>query len=172
MIGVSLLDSEFDSFPNATNLPYFVSVAQATGTPVPPRDLTGSANHFSPFWRFSLMAEWNGTVPIKENLGWYFRLEEQYTDDQNLGAETNNNPQTIQEAYHVVNARLGLRSQDDKWELAIFVKNAFDKGYCQTIYNQPIGTTIGLVDPLTRGGMQRCVLGTPQTWGVEAAYSF
>jgi len=113
VIGVSLLDSEFDSFPNATNLPYIVSVAQATATPVPPRNLTGSANHFSPFWRFSMMAEWTGTVPIKENLGWYFRFEEQYTDSQNLGAETNNNPQTIQEAYHVVNARLGLRSQDD-----------------------------------------------------------
>lgn len=172
VIGVSLLDSEFDSFPDATNLPYIVSVAQATGTPVPPRNLTGSANHFSPFWRFSMMAEWTGTVPTKENLGWYFRLEEQYTDDQNLGAETNNNPQTIQDAYHVVNARLGLRGQDDKWELAVFVKNAFDKGYCQTIFNQPVGTTIGLVDPVTKGGMQRCVLGTPQTWGVEAVYSF
>ena len=172
VIGVSLLDSNFDSFPNATNLPYFVSVAQATNTPIPPRNLTGAANHFSPFWRFSLMGEWSGTVPVKKDLGWYFRLEEQYTDDQNLGAETNDNPQTIQPGYHVVNARLGIRSQDDKWELAMFVRNAFDKGYCQTIYNQPIGTTIGLVDPVTKGGMQRCVLGTPRVWGIEAAYSF
>lgn len=172
VIGVSLLNSNFDSFPNATNLPYFVSVAQATNTPIPPRNLTGAANHFSPFFRFSLMGEWSGTVPVKKDLGWYFRLEEQYTDDQNLGAETNDNPQTIQKGYHVVNARLGIRSQNDKWELAAFVKNAFDKGYCQTIYNQPIGTTIGLVDPVTKGGMQRCVLGTPRVWGVEATYSF
>ena len=172
VIGVSLLDSNFDSFPNATNLPYIVSVAQANGTPVPPRNLTGAANHFSPFWRFSLVGEWTGTVPVKKDLGWYFRLEEQYTDDQNLGAETNDNPQTIQPGYHVVNARLGIRSQDDKWELAAFVRNAFNKGYCQTIYNQPIGTTIGLVDSTTKGGMQRCVLGTPRVWGIEAAYSF
>ena len=172
VIGASILDSNFDSFPNATNLPYIVSVAQATNTPVPPRNLTGSANHFSPFWRYSMMAEWTGTASKKYDLGWYFRLEHQYVDDQNLGAETNNNPQTIQPGYHIVNARLGLRSQNDKWELAFFVKNAFNKGYCQTIYNQPIGTTIGLVDPVTKGGMQRCVLGNPRTWGAEATYSF
>lgn len=172
VIGASILDSNFDSFPNATNLPYFVSVAQATNTPVPPRNLTGAANHFSPFWRYSMMAEWTGTASKKYNLGWYFRLEHQYTDDQNLGAETNDNPQTIQPGYHIVNARIGLRSNNDKWELAFFVKNAFNKGYCQTIYNQPIGTTIGLVDPVTKGGMQRCVLGNPRTWGAEATYSF
>lgn len=172
VIGASILDSNFDSFPNATNLPYIVSVAQANGTPVPPRNLTGAANHFSPFWRYSMMAEWTGTASKKYGLGWYFRLEHQYVDDQNLGAETNDNPQTIQPGYHIVNARIGLRGQDDKWELAFFVKNAFNKGYCQTIYNQPIGTTIGLVDPVTKGGMQRCVLGNPRTWGAEATYSF
>jgi hypothetical protein len=28
------------------------------------------------------------------------------------------------------------------------------------------------VDPVSLGGMQRCVLGTPQTFGVEAGYRF
>jgi iron complex outermembrane receptor protein len=70
------------------------------------------------------------------------------------------------------NARGGLRGPGEKWEVSMFVRNAFNKHYCQTIFNQPIGTTLGLVDPTTGGGMQRCVLGTPRTWGVEAAYSF
>jgi iron complex outermembrane receptor protein len=65
-----------------------------------------------------------------------------------------------------------VRGLDEKWELSMFVRNAFNKGYCQTVFNQPIGTTLGLVDATTLGGMQRCVLGTPRTWGVEAAYSF
>lgn len=172
VMGVSFLDSEFDSFPNATNLPYIVAVAQATGTAVPPRDLTGSPNHFSPAWQFSIMNEFSGAVPGRDNLGWYLRAEFQYISDQNLGAETNSNPQTIQQGYNLFNARLGVRSQDDKWEISAFVRNAFDEGYCQTMFNQPIGTTLQLVDPVTRGGMQRCVLGAPQTWGVEAAYSF
>jgi iron complex outermembrane receptor protein len=185
VMGVGLIDSEFDSFPNATNLPAVVAATQTTNStraaqglpplPVPPRDLTGTANHFSPTWQFSLMAEWSGAVPRMDNLGWYLRMEHQYVSDQNLGAETNNNPQTIQEGYNLFNARLGVRSQDDKWDLAIFVRNAFDEGYCQTMYNQPVGTTLGLVNPAPagdNGGMQRCVMGAPQTWGIEASYSF
>lgn len=185
VMGVGLIDSEFDSFPNATNLPAVVAATQTTNStraaqglpplPVPPRDLTGAANHFSPTWQFSLMAEWSGAVPRMDNLGWYLRMEHQYVSDQNLGAETNNNPQTIQEGYNLFNARLGVRSQDDKWDLAIFVRNAFDEGYCQTMYNQPVGTTLGLVNPAPagdNGGMQRCVMGAPQTWGIEASYSF
>ncbi|MBF8269226.1 MAG: hypothetical protein HW386_935 [Gammaproteobacteria bacterium] len=186
VMGVGLLDSEFDSFPNATNLPAIVAATQATnnarallGLPplaVPPQDLTGTSNHFSPTWQFSLMAEWSGAVPKMDKLGWFLRLEHQYVSDQNLGAETNNNPQSIQQGYNLINARLGIRSQDGKWELATFVRNAFDEGYCQTIFNQPVGTTLGLVNPAAtggdNGGMQRCVMGAPQTWGVEASYSF
>ena len=183
VMGVSLLDSEFDSFPNATNLPAIVAATQATnnaraamGLPpigVPPRNLTSSANHFSPFWQFSIMGEWSGLIPSQDNLGWYFRLEHQYTGSQNVGAETNNNPQTIQDDYNLINARLGIRTMDDKWELAAFVRNAFDEDYCQTMFNQPIGTTLGLVSSgPDRGGMQRCVLGKPRVWGIEAAYRF
>ena len=185
VMGVGLIDSEFDSFPNATNLPAIVAATQATNNaraalglpplPVPPRDLTGSANHFSPTWQFSLMAEWSGAVPKLDNLGWFLRMEHQYVAEQNLGAETNNNPQSIQAGYNLINARLGIRSQDDKWELSVFVRNAFDEGYCQTIYNQPVGTTLGLVNPAPvgdNGGMQRCVMAAPQTWGIEAVYSF
>jgi iron complex outermembrane receptor protein len=105
-------------------------------------------------------------------MSWFVRGEYQFIDDQNVGAETNGNPQSIQEGYELVNARIGLRGADARWELSAFVRNAFDEEYCQTIFNQPIGTTLGLVDPVSLGGMQRCVLGAPQTWGVEVAYRF
>jgi len=182
VMGVSLLDSNFDSFPNATNLPAVVATTQNTnralaqlGLPpiaVPPLDLTGTRNHFSPEWQFSLMAEWSGAVPKMDKLGWYLRLEHQYVSAQNIGAETNNNPQTVQDDYQLMNLRFGIRSRNDKWDVAMFARNVFDKGYCQTIYNQPVGTTLGLVDPATGGGMQRCVMGEPRTWGIEASYSF
>jgi iron complex outermembrane receptor protein len=71
-----------------------------------------------------------------------------------------------------VNARLGLRGPGNRWEVSAFVRNAFEQEYCQTIFNQPIGTTLGLVDPVSLGGMQRCVLGVPRTFGVEAVYRF
>ena len=191
VIGVSYLDSEFGSFPNATALPAVVASVQAQNSainaanqvraammlpllpliPPPTQSITGQSNHFSPEWQLSAMAEYSNTIPDM-NLGWFIRGEYQYVADQNIGAETNQNPQGIQEGYSIVNARIGIRSADESWELAGFVHNAFDEGYCQTMFNQPIGTTLGLVDATTLGGMQRCVLGNPQTFGVEAAYRF
>lgn len=169
--GVSYLDSEFDSFPNATALPAIVASAQAVNAIPAPQDLTGERNHFSPEWTFSLTSEWRDTIG-DSGLGWFVRGEYQYVDDQNVGAETNQNPQSIQEAYDLVNARAGITGADATWEIAVFGKNITNEGYCQTIFNQPIGTTLGLVDPLTLGGMQRCVLGAPQTYGIEASYRF
>ncbi len=184
VMGLSYLDSEFDSFPNATNLPAAVAVNQAQNrvllragmppVPVPPQDLTGTRNHFSPKWQLSLMGEYTNAIPGYA-LDWYVRGEFQYVSSQNVGAETNNNPQSVQSGYETVNARLGVRSQGAGWELSAFVRNVFDEGYCQAIFNQPIGTTLGLVDPNTgggMGGMQRCVLGTPRTYAIEAAYRF
>ena len=181
MVGLSYLDSEFDSFPNATNLPAVVAATQATNNaraalglpplPVPPRDLAGQSNHFSPEWQFSTVAEWEDILR-NTNMSWFIRGEYQYVAEQNVGAETNQNPQTLEDSVNIVNARLGLRGSNDKWELSAFVRNAFDDTSCQTMFNQPIGTTLGLVDPVTLGGMQRCVLGAPRTWGIEAAYRF
>lgn len=177
VLGLSYLDSEFNYFPNATNLPAVVAATQAanraSGTinPVPPLDLKGKRNHFSPKWKLSLTGEWTDALP-GTSLYWFLRGEYQYIGEQNVGAETNQNPQSIQKAYSLVNARIGLRGSGDKWELATYVRNAADEGYCQTIYNQPIGTTLGLVDPATGGGLQRCVLGAPRTFGVEASYRY
>jgi iron complex outermembrane receptor protein len=181
VIGVSYLDSEFDSFPNATAMPAVVAQVQAINRqrtaqgmpplPVPGQDLTGKRAHFSPKWQLSLAAEWSDIIP-NTRLSWFTRGEYQYISDQNIGAETNANPQSIQDGYDIVNARLGVRGQNDGWELSAFVRNAFDQEYCQTIFNQPIGTTLGLVDPVTLGGMQRCVLGTPRTYGIEAMFRF
>ncbi|MCY4361395.1 MAG: TonB-dependent receptor [Gammaproteobacteria bacterium] len=181
VLGVSYLDSEFGSFPDATGLPasiadfrQAVAVSRATGAPLPEppaRDLSGQRNHFSPKWQLSLVGEWTDRIPATE-MSWFLRGEYQYTAAQNVGADTNQGLQSIQRGYDVVNARLGLRSLNTGWELSTFVRNAFDEGYCQVIFIQALATSAGLVDPATGGGMHRCVLGAPRTWGVEAAYRF
>jgi iron complex outermembrane receptor protein len=170
-LGLSYLDSEFDSYPNATNLPAIVAAAQLAGVPPPPQDLSGERAHFSPKWQLSVTGEWTDAIP-NTSLSWFARGEYNFIGDINVGAETNDNPQSIQDGYGLFNFRGGVRGSGERWELAAFVRNAFDENYCQTIFNQPIGTTLGLVDPVTLGGMQRCVLGSPQTWGLEAAYRF
>jgi iron complex outermembrane receptor protein len=138
---------------------------------VPPQDLSGESAHFSPEWQLSMMAEWSDAIP-DTTMSWFARGEYNFVGDQNVGAETNQNPQSVQDSYDLFNARLGVRGSGEKWELSAFIRNAFDEEYCQTVFNQPIGTTLGLVDPVTLGGMQRCVLGAPRTFGVEAAYRY
>ncbi len=170
MIGFSYLDSEFDSFPNATALPAVIAGVSGDN----PQDLTGQRNHFSPKLQISAMGEWRDQL-ADTPYGWYLRGEFQHVASQNIGAETNQNVQSIQESYELVNARAAITGQDEQWEIAAFAKNLTNEGYCQTIFNQPIGTTIGLVDTDpsgTLGGMQRCILGTPRTYGMEAVFRF
>ncbi len=181
VLGVSYLDSDFGNFPDATSQPAdiaayrrSVQVSRFLGTPVAelaPRDLTGDRNHFSPQWQLSLVAEWSDRLPI-HGLGWFARAEYQYVSEQNVGSDTNQSPQTMQPGYDIVNARLGLRGAGDKWEISGFARNIFDQDYCQVIFIQPLATSLNLVDPVTGGGMQRCVVGAPRVWGVEVAYRF
>ena len=168
--GISFLDSGFDSFPNATALPAVIAVTPPGEDPQD-QDLTGQRNHFSPKWQLSLISEWRDFFAESE-YGWYLRGEFQHVSSQNIGAETNQNPQSIQAAYSTVNARGGITGGGENWEFAAFAKNITNEGYCQTVFNQPIGITLGLVDPATLGGMQRCVVGSPRTYGVEAIYRF
>ncbi len=181
VLGVSYLDSSFGNFPDATSLPadiaaYRTSVqlSRFLGFPpaqLPVRNLTGDRNHFSPKWQLSLVAEWSDRIPV-HGLGWFVRGEYQYISEQNVGADTNQAAQTVQPGYDIVNARLGLRGADDGWEISGFVHNVFDQDYCQVVFIQALATTLSLVDPVTGGGMQRCVVGAPRIWGVEAAYRF
>ena len=181
VLGVSYLDSGFGDFPNATSLPAdiaayrtAVQVSRFLGFPpgpAPTRDLTGDRNHFSPKWQLSLVAEWSDRIPV-HGLGWFVRGEYQYISDQNVGGDTNQAPQTMQPGYDIVNARLGLRGANDDWEFSGFVHNVFGQNYCQVIFIQPLATTLNLVDPADGGGMQRCVVGAPRVWGVEASYRF
>ena len=181
VLGVSYLDSGFGDFPNATSLPAdiaayrtAVQVSRFLGFPpgpAPTRDLTGDRNHFSPKWQLSLVAEWSDRIPV-HGLGWFVRGEYQYISDQNVGGDTNQAPQTMQPGYDIVNARLGLRGANDDWEFSGFIHNVFGQNYCQVIFIQPLATTLNLVDPADGGGMQRCVVGAPRVWGVEASYRF
>ena len=181
VLGVSYLDSGFGDFPNATSLPAdiaayrtAVQVSRFLGFPpgpAPTRDLTGDRNHFSPEWQLSLVAEWSDRIPV-HGLGWFVRGEYQYVSEQNVGGDTNQAPQTMQPGYDIVNARLGLRGANDDWEFSGFVHNVFGQDYCQVIFIQPLATTLNLVDPADGGGMQRCVVGAPRVWGVEASYRF
>ena len=156
--GLSLLDSEFLDYRDASPLP---------GGPV--QDLTGGEAHFSPDVQGSLVADWSDSLGVKD-MGYFLRAELQYIGEQNLGGNTNNNPQSIQGSYSLVNARVGLAADDDNWRLSLWGKNLTEEGYCTTTFDQPFGGSLGGVSNLQ--APQRCTVGAPRTYGIELTKSF
>jgi iron complex outermembrane receptor protein len=54
--------------------------------------------------------------------------------------------------YGLTNARIGLRTDDSRWDLSLWVRNLFDKHYFQTLSPANTGLITGLVgDPRTFG---------------------
>lgn len=154
--GVSYLDSEFLDYQDASPLP---------GGPV--QDLTGERAHLSPEWQGSLIADWADAFSPISGTDYFLRGETQYVGEANWGANTNQNPQTIQDGYQLFNASVGLRADDDRWEVSLWGKNLTDEGYCQNIFEQPFGGALGAVDAAANRTVQRCAVGAPETWGVR-----
>lgn len=154
--GFSYLDSEFESYENASPLPGGA-----------PQDLSGERSHFAPETQASLVANWEDDLTLWNGTKYFLRGEMQHVGEQNVGTSTNQNPQTIQDAYQLYNARVGLRAADDAWELSLFGRNLADEGYCINGIEQPFGSSLGGVDPTTNTSAIRCVPGAPQTWGVQ-----
>ncbi len=159
--GVSYLDSVFDSFESASP-----KVGAIT-----PQDLSGKTPHFSPEWQGSLVAEWRAAMG-SGNLEWFLRPEFTYIGEQNIGANTNLNPQSMQDAYALINLRLGLAAADGRWQVTAYGKNLSDEGYCEVNYDQPLGLQFGGIDPVANTVPQRCSLGSPRTYGVSFRWNY
>jgi len=153
--GISYLDAVFDSFEGASPLPGGL-----------PQDLKGETPHFSPEWQGSLVAEWRAAFGSGD-LEWFLRPEYTYIGEQNIGGDSNLNPQSIQDAYGLVNLRLGLAAGDGRWQVTAYGKNLSDEGYCEVIYNQPLGEEFNGVDPVANTMPQRCTVSSPRTYGVS-----
>lgn len=81
-----------------------------------------------------------------------------YTGDQYF--DNANTERLGQEAYWLVNARAALTAPGDQWELAAFIRNAFDETY-----------TVDAFD-VSDFGFDELVYGDPQTYGVSLTYRF
>lgn len=155
----STLDAEYDSFNKASPLP-----GQSE-----PQDLSGTRPHFSPDFQGSLVVDWRddwgGT-----GFQWFLRSEYQYIGEQNIGDNSDNNPQTEADAVGLINLRLGLSNEN--FEGVLYIKNLEDKAYCETIFLQPIAKELQGTSSNGQGA-QRCqVNNSPRIVGVSASYSF
>jgi iron complex outermembrane recepter protein len=158
-MGYAYLDSEFLSYDNGSTLPGIA------GT----QDLSGTANRYSPEHQLNLASQWTQSLG-DTGMEWFVRGEVMWTDDANVGSTSNNNPQTIQDAYSLVNLRAGLASEDGVWSTSVFVENVADEEYCVGMYDQPNGGSFGT--QINGTTLIRCVQGDPRTIGLRGTYNF
>ena len=61
------------------------------------------------------------------------QLDGQYVDERSLNGI--NHPSLLDGNYVVMNASVGWRSDDDKWEARLYVKNFTDEYYIPTVFD-------------------------------------
>lgn len=151
-------------------------VGSTTGAPLDPalRKLPGNYMSNAPEAVITTSVAW--TPDIGNNgLSALFYVDSRTTTDYNTGSDLF--PQKAQDAFTIVNARVGLRGPGQAWSLEFWVQNLLDVDYAQVAFNSPFqaGTTSApFVDPNYPGGRQlfSMFLGEPRTYGATLRFKF
>jgi outer membrane receptor protein involved in Fe transport len=75
------------------------------------------------------------TVALSSSLEFRANVNEKYSSSYNTGSDLD--PQKLQGAYGLLNARLGLGRPDGKWTAEIWGANLANKGYYQVAFDAP-----------------------------------
>ncbi len=127
--------------------------------------LPGNQMSFAPEWSVT------GGMTYERSLGaglmGRFNLSAKYTSEFNTGSDLL--PAKMQEAMTMVNGRIGIGSEDERWMLELWGQNLTDEEYYQVVFNAPLqGTAFNSIpyDPATDTQTYNAFLGAPRTWGV------
>ena len=106
---------------------------------------------FAPYWSAtaSVTYEWDFTDSLMAR----FNLGAKYMSDYNTGSDLD--PEKVQDAYTVVNARVGLGRRDRRWSVEAWALNLTDEDYVQVGFDAPLQT-----------GSWNAFLGAPRTYGL------
>jgi outer membrane receptor protein involved in Fe transport len=64
-----------------------------------------------------------------------FYVDTRYTSDFNTGSDLF--PEKEQDAFVIVNGRIGIRGPDERWAVEVFAQNLFNQDYYQVAFNTP-----------------------------------
>jgi iron complex outermembrane receptor protein len=87
------------------------------------QDLSGEVLDNAPKWTFSTYLQYDDT--LIDNLGWFGRLEYNYTDEFYMAQDLDEN--LLNDDAHLVNARLGIYGEDRRWEITVWGRNLLDE---------------------------------------------
>ncbi len=126
---LAYLDAKYTSFPVAQCYPLQTAAQGCTGTPTR-QNLTGARAVQAPEFKFSIGADYSPA--LSETLRGVVQVNWQHQSSVFYVAS---DPQTFQPTYDIVNAGLGVRADDKKWEVVAFVNNLFDTQYFPSLVN-------------------------------------
>lgn len=129
------------------------TVTNPAGNPV--RDMSGQPLAGVPKWSTSLGADI--TQPAGERAEAYLHGDWSYRSSYYTVAS--NSSYGLVPGYGIANARLGLRFDDDRWDLSLWARNLFNKNYFQTL-------------SVLNYGLVTATLGDPRTYGATLKVRF
>jgi outer membrane receptor protein involved in Fe transport len=119
--------------------------------------LPGAQMSFAPEWSASLATTYEHN--LGNSMKWRVNVGAKYTSEYNTGSDLN--PAKLQDAMTLVNARLGIGGQDDKWSLEAWAQNLTDEEYYQVVFDATLQT-----------GTFDAYLGAPRTYGLTLRLQF
>lgn len=127
--------------PVMTGMPINICYRTAASA-VPQQNLRNRPLQASPDWRVTVSPryEYSG-----DSMNAFAQFSVNLTSEQNFTSE--NDPLTVQPAYALVDASVGISTPDDRYSLTVFVKNLFDENYLTSIaHNALLSTTASPFD--------------------------
>ena len=113
--------------------------------------LPGNRISFAPLWSGSASATYEWDMG-SEHIG-RFNLGAKYLSEHNTGSDLD--PQKIQSAYTLVNARVAIGAKNKRWMLELWGQNLTDETYAQVGFDAPLQT-----------GSWNAFLGAPRMYGM------
>jgi iron complex outermembrane receptor protein len=120
------------------------------------QDLSGEALDNAPEWTVSSFLQYDNQ--LVDNLGWFGRLEYNFTDDFYMAQDLDENLKN--DATHIINARLGIYGDSRRWEVTAWGRNLSDEE----------AYVIGFDVPVVSG--YAAINVPPRTYGITLNYRF
>ncbi len=129
--------------------------------------LPGAQMSFAPKWSGTAAAtyEWDfgGDLVARFNLG------AKYMSEFNTGSDLD--AEKLQDAFTVVNARIGIGRRDKRWSVELWGQNIFDEDYMQVAFDGPL-QAVGTPQPGDPLNTYNAFLGAPAMYGVTFRFNY
>ncbi len=136
--------------------------------------LPGSRMSLAP--KYSASGSMTYETPVGGNLKARFNIGAKYSSSYNTGSDLF--PPKVQKAFTVVNGRVGIGADDDRWTVELWGMNLFNEKYYQVAFNGTLQGSSGLsatqktYNPALDTITYDAFLGAPRTYGVTLRSKF